>query len=126
MARPRTASARPAKSGKAEPRAEPASARERLLAAADERFYAEGVNTVGIDRVIAHATVAKARLYQAFGSKEALFRACLERRHERRRERVERALAACATPRDRLLSAFDVLLEFSSRPGFRGCPFVNA
>ena len=38
------------------------SARERLLAAADELFYAEGIHTVGIDRIIEHAGVAKASL----------------------------------------------------------------
>jgi len=48
------------------------SARERLLAAADELFYDEGVHTVGIDRVIERAGVAKATLYSAFGSKDAL------------------------------------------------------
>ena len=32
------------------------SARERLLAAARDLFYAEGVQTVGIDRVIEHST----------------------------------------------------------------------
>ena len=38
---------------------EPArSARERLLDAANELFYAEGVHTVGIDRVIEKAGVA--------------------------------------------------------------------
>ena len=47
------------------------SARERLLTAADELFYGEGVQTVGIDRVIEHAGVAKASLYNTFGSKEA-------------------------------------------------------
>jgi len=36
--------------------------RERLLDAASELFYAEGVHSVGIDRVIEHAGVAKARL----------------------------------------------------------------
>ena len=35
---------------------------ERLLAAANELFYNEGVHTVGIDRVIEHAGVAKASL----------------------------------------------------------------
>ena len=35
------------------------SARERLLAAANELFYNEGVHTVGIDRVIEQAGVAK-------------------------------------------------------------------
>jgi AcrR family transcriptional regulator len=39
------------------------SARERLLKAADELFYKEGVHTVGIDRVIERAGVAKASLY---------------------------------------------------------------
>ena len=46
--------------------AEP-SARERLLAAAGELFYREGVQTVGIDRIIAYAGVAKASLYNIFG-----------------------------------------------------------
>src|SRR5579862_6537659 len=41
-------SARAAKAGHA-PRL---SARERLLAAADELFYENGINTVGIDRII--------------------------------------------------------------------------
>ncbi|MFC7647352.1 TetR/AcrR family transcriptional regulator [Streptosporangium lutulentum] len=36
------------------------SARERILAAANELFYREGVQTVGIDRIIEHAGVAKA------------------------------------------------------------------
>ena len=48
------------------------SARERLLAAANELFYAEGVQTVGIDRIIERAGVAKASLYNLFGSKEEL------------------------------------------------------
>src|SRR5262245_65625833 len=57
------------------------SARDRLLDAANELFYAEGVHTVGIDRVIEHAGVAKATLYATFGSKDELVRAYLEGRH---------------------------------------------
>ena len=53
------------------------SARDRLLAAANELFYAEGVQTVGIDRIIERAGVAKASLYNLFGSKEALVEAAL-------------------------------------------------
>ena len=45
------------------------SARERLLAAANELFYAEGVQTVGIDRIIDRAGVARGSLYNVFGSK---------------------------------------------------------
>ena len=66
------------------------SARERLLAAADELFYADGVHSVGIDRVIERAGVAKATLYSAFGSKDELIRCYLTARQAARREAVER------------------------------------
>jgi AcrR family transcriptional regulator len=102
------------------------SARERLLLAADELFYDEGVHTVGIDRVIERAGVAKATLYSAFGSKDELIRAYLHRRHEARQERVTQGLAPYDDPRQRLLAVFDVLGELFARPGFRGCAFANA
>jgi AcrR family transcriptional regulator len=102
------------------------SARERLLAAADELFYAEGVHTVGIDRIIERAGVAKASLYSCFGSKDELVRAYLEGRHEIRRSRLITGLERYADPRDRLLGVFDVLAEVAGTPGFRGCAFYNA
>jgi AcrR family transcriptional regulator len=104
-----------------------ASARERLLAAAGELFYEEGVHTVGIDRVIERAGVAKATLYNAFGSKDELIRAYLEARHAATRERMMRELAArCQTPRQRLLGVFEVQGLSFAQPGFRGCAFISA
>ena len=102
------------------------SARDRLLAAADELFYAEGVHTVGIDRIIERAGVAKASLYSTFGSKEELVRAYLEARHQIRRTRMLAGLERFDDPRERLLGVFDVLAELASVPGFRGCAFYNA
>jgi len=102
------------------------SARERLLAAADELFYEEGVHTVGIDRIIERAGVAKASLYNTFGSKEELVRAYLEGRHAARQERVTRFIARYDTPRERLLGVFDALGTYTAEDGFRGCAFINA
>jgi AcrR family transcriptional regulator len=102
------------------------SARERLLAAADELFYAQGVHTVGIDRVIERAGVAKASLYSAFGNKDGLVRAYLQGRHEQRRARVLRRIELHTDPRDRLLAVFDSLADAAAKPGFRGCAFYNA
>lgn len=102
------------------------SARDRLLAAADELFYAEGVHTVGIDRVIEKAGVAKASLYSAFGSKDELVKAYLQNRHERRRARMLAGLERFDDPRDRLLGVFEVLAEALGQPNFRGCAFYNA
>jgi AcrR family transcriptional regulator len=103
------------------------SPRERLLDAANELFYAEGVQSVGIDRVIERAGVAKASLYSTFGSKEELVRAYLEGRHETTIERLRAAIAAAGEdPVQRILAVFDSQAQRYLRPTFHGCAFVMA
>jgi AcrR family transcriptional regulator len=101
-------------------------ARERLLAAADELFYEEGFNLVGIDRVIERAGVAKASLYDCFGSKEELIRSYLQQRHEARQSRMRERLARYATPKEKILAVFDSMAEAAAKPDFRGCAFARA
>jgi AcrR family transcriptional regulator len=101
-------------------------ARERLLASADELFYAEGVHTVGIDRIIEHAGVAKASLYNIFGSKEGLVGAYLASRHDGTTEQLLAAVARHRSPRKRLLAVFEAQGQIIAQPGFRGCAFVAA
>jgi AcrR family transcriptional regulator len=102
------------------------SARQRLLAAAGELFYENGINTVGIDRIIEHAGVAKASLYDCFGSKDELVRAYLQERGESRRARINERLARFEAPTDQILAIFDFLGELASQPDYRGCAFVRA
>lgn len=101
-------------------------ARERLLKAAGELFYEEGVQTVGIDRIIEHAGVAKASLYNTFGSKDELVHAYLADRHQGIRARVEAAIARHRDPRERLLAVFTSQAEFAAGGGHRGCAFYAA
>jgi AcrR family transcriptional regulator len=110
----------------ATPSGQEASARQRLLAAADELFYNEGVHSVGIDRVIDHAGVAKASLYRLFGSKENLIASYLAVRHERNIAEMRRAVADCDDPRDAILAIFDVQARWLRLDTFRGCPFARA
>jgi AcrR family transcriptional regulator len=102
------------------------SARERLLAAADDLFYREGVQSVGIDRIVREAGVAKASLYNLFGSKEELVQAYLDARHTKTREQVERALTRFRTPRERLLGVFDAQGQLFTEPDFNGCAHMAA
>src|SRR5215831_16385749 len=102
------------------------SARERLLAAANELFYNEGVHTVGIDRIIERAGVARASLYNTFGSKDELVGAYLERRHARFVARINGVLSRYSTPRDRLLGVFVAQEEMFAEPTFYGCAFTSA
>jgi AcrR family transcriptional regulator len=102
------------------------SARERLLTAADELFYTEGVHSVGIDRVIERAGVAKASLYNTFGSKENLVEAYLGRRHRATMDVLWKAVERHSDPRRRLLAVFEAQAELFAEPGFRGCAFNAA
>ncbi|MGY5047806.1 TetR/AcrR family transcriptional regulator [Streptomyces sp. 900105755] len=101
-------------------------ARERLLSAANELFYAEGVQSVGIDRIIERAGVAKASLYNTFGGKDQLIRAYLDSRHTRLTERLLRAVDGAGSPRDRLLAVFDAQTELFAERDYRGCAFMAA
>lgn len=100
--------------------------RERLLVAANELFYAEGVHTVGIDRIIERAGVAKASLYSTFGSKDELVRSYLAGHRARIGDRVAAAMARSDNPREQILAIFDSLAETCTAPGFNGCPFAAA
>jgi AcrR family transcriptional regulator len=102
------------------------SARDRLLAAADELFYSEGVHVVGVDRIVERAGVTKATLYNTFGSKEDLVRAYLEQHLRRRQERIGRILAANDTPRKQILGIFAEVEQLLAGSKFRGCRFISA
>ncbi len=106
-----------------EPRRSP---RERLLEAATELFYADGVQSVGIDRVIERAGVAKASLYSTFGSKEELVRAYLEERHSTILGWRRAAVASVDDPVEKILAVFDSQARDFRRPDFNGCAFAGA
>jgi AcrR family transcriptional regulator len=101
-------------------------AKQRLLQAADELFYNEGIHAVGIDRVIAHAGVAKGSLYYSFAGKDDLVREYLTGRHGKWVERVTAGIEAHTDPRQRILAVYDALGALFAEPDYRGCAFVNA
>lgn len=102
------------------------SARDRLLDTADRLFYAEGVHTVGIDRLISEAGVAKGSLFYNFSGKDELIAAYLAGRDERRRARIRQHQEGLSDPVERLLAVFDALQDAVTSPDYNGCPFANA
>ncbi|MFJ2552001.1 TetR/AcrR family transcriptional regulator [Microbacterium sp. NPDC087591] len=104
----------------------PSPARARLIDTATRLFYAEGIHSVGVDRVIAEAEVTRATLYKQFGGKENLVLAYLHNEDENLRAMFAAAGAEVADP-DGLLDAViegiaaDIRLRHT-----RGCPFINA
>jgi AcrR family transcriptional regulator len=103
------------------------SVRERLLTAASDLFYREGIRAVGVQRVIEEAEAAKASLYSHFPSKDDLVAAYLERMSAGTQGRLEQAVTrAGPDPRRQILALFDAIDEWGRSPDFRGCPFTNA
>ncbi len=104
-------------------------ARERVLAAAARRFYADGITATGIDTITAEAGVAKMSLYNNFSSKADLVLSYLEARHEEWLRRYRSRLQRAETPRDGVLAVFDTYIDSADaahEQGFRGCGLLNA
>ncbi len=99
-------------------------ARKRILDAAADLFYREGINATGVDRLAAAAAVSKRTLYQHFPSKSAVVEEYLRSLQEHIADPVNpRTRDSERSPRDRLLALFERRVP----PGrLRGCPFHNA
>lgn len=102
------------------------SARQRLLDAADELFYVNGISGTGVDDVLARAEVSVATLYAHFGSKDGLLEASLERRLDTWRTYWDRAIDAAGSDEGRLLAIFDALeLYREQEHTARWCAFLS-
>ncbi|MFC8830399.1 TetR/AcrR family transcriptional regulator [Streptomyces sp. NPDC057137] len=108
------------------PAPRPSVARDRLLRTAGRLFYAEGIRSVGVDRVMAEAEVARGTFYRHFQGKEDLVRAYLEATDQGIRARVAAAAAGTRDPAVLLLLVADDIGAELCGDGFRGCPFINA
>lgn len=102
-------------------------ARQQILETASELFYQKGIQHVGINEVITESGVAKRTLYRWFPSKDLLIEAVMNYRAAQWIRWFETAVSERGnTPKERLLSTFDVLRDWYASPNFRGCPFINA
>jgi AcrR family transcriptional regulator len=101
--------------------------RDRILTTACRLFYEEGIQAVGIQRIIDEAGIAKASLYAHFASKDELVTAYLEEKGKSMREVIESHLASPRLgPKAKVLKMFDLMGAAAATPGFRGCAFQNA
>lgn len=100
-------------------------ARQRILDAAADLFYREGINATGVERLAAESSVSKRTLYQHFPSKAAMVEEYLRSIEQAVADSVlPAAEAGHQTPRERLLAVFEAP---TGRGGpLRGCPFHNA
>jgi AcrR family transcriptional regulator len=104
----------------------PSEARDRLLATATRTFYAEGIHSVGVDRIIAEAKVTRATFYRHFPGKEDLVLAYLQAADQAIRRQVDVAIAAGLPAPDIVRAVAESIARDIQSAGFRGCAFLNA
>jgi AcrR family transcriptional regulator len=101
--------------------------RERILDAAVEQYYAEGIRAVSADKLIAAAHVSKVTFYRYFPTKDELVAAYLQVRSDEEQASVSsRREELVDDPAGVLRWYAEVVGQASCSPGFRGCPFINA
>jgi AcrR family transcriptional regulator len=101
-------------------------ARDRIMTAARELFYRDGIHATGVARIAQVAHVSIRTLYMHFESKNELIAAYLDQFETDRPLAAEaQVLRADIPPRERLVAIFGPLALDDGRT-VRGCPFHNA
>ena len=99
---------------------------DRLLAAATDLFGKYGIRAVGVDRILREADCAKASLYSAYGSKDALVIAYLTELDLADRNRFAQAIEGLSDPVAKALTFFDLAHTKGLRHDFPGCHYASA
>lgn len=103
-----------------------APAKMRILETADQLFYSDGIRVVGIDRLISESNVTKATFYKHYGSKERLILDYIEGRHALAVNDMQQLLDQTEDTEQSLRNLVGAVTAEIDKPGFRGCPFLNA
>lgn len=111
---------------RSQPEGRPSEARSRLLDTATRLFYAEGIHSVGIDRIVAEAQVTRATLYRHFPGKEDLVLAYLNEVDQAMRSQADEAVTAGLPATGTIRALSTSIAQGIQSPGFRGCAFLNA
>jgi AcrR family transcriptional regulator len=97
----------------------------RILAAANELFYAHGIRATSADRIIEQVGITKVTFYRHFRTKSDLVVAYLEQQAAAEREWI-RSVRSEGQALGSLRALAAGIGAASCSPGFRGCAFINA
>lgn len=101
-------------------------AKDKLLKTALQLFYRYGINSIGVDRIIAEAQVSKMTFFKHFPTKRDLILEFLKARDEQFSQWFKKTLESkLDNRRKRLPVAIEVIEAWFRSDDFRGCAFIN-
>lgn len=101
--------------------------RDKILKVSSDLFQTRGINSTGVDTIVAVAGTTKMTLYKYFGSKEDLILEVLKKGQSDFQAWLECKLQSHAQkPADHLQKLFDYIEEWITSPTFLGVGFLKA
>ncbi len=101
--------------------------REKILHVATDLFQTRGINSTGVDTIVAVAGTTKMTLYKYFKSKEDLILEVLQQGHQDFQTWLNDNLnRSSKLPADKIQKLFDFIEEWVTSPDFRGMAFIKA
>jgi len=101
--------------------------REKILSTASNLFQTQGINSTGVDNIVAVAGTTKMTLYKYFRSKEVLILEVLEKGHQDFQSWLSNKVNSSANkPSEKLQKLFDFIEEWVTSPDFHGMGFIKA
>lgn len=100
--------------------------REKILSTASHLFQTQGINSTGVDNIVAVAGTTKMTLYKYFRSKEVLILEVLEKNQQDFQAWLDSKLDSSKKSSDKIQQLFDYIEEWVSSPAFMGVGFIRA
>ena len=101
--------------------------REKIVKVATALFQTRGINSTGVDTIVAVAGTTKMTLYKHFKSKEDLILEVLQQGHQEFQSWLKDSLNRSGKkPEEKLQKLFDFVEEWITSPEFRGMAFIKA
>ena len=101
--------------------------KDKILETATDLFHTRGINSTGVDTIVAVAGTTKMTLYKYFGSKEDLIlQVLLKNQLDFQSWLSEKLNASSKKPNDKIQQLFDYVEEWISSPAFIGIGFIKA
>jgi len=101
--------------------------KNKILVVASDLFQTRGINSTGVDTIVAVAGTTKMTLYKYFNSKEALILEVLAKGYQDFQTWLNDKLTTnTKKPSEKLQKLFDFIEEWVTSPNFRGMGFIKA
>ncbi|MFM9834790.1 MAG: TetR/AcrR family transcriptional regulator [Methylophilaceae bacterium] len=103
------------------------SLKDKILETATDLFQTRGINSTGVDTIVAVAGTTKMTLYKYFDSKETLILEVLNKSQQDFQDWLDDKLnSSSKKPADKIQKLFDFIEEWVSSPNFVGMGFIKA